>query len=64
MILKEVVKGPFWKKKRYYLGLVTSTQQFMIDADWFDTLPKPYQETVYRRECVSAYKRSLPREFK
>ena len=63
MILKEVHKGPFWNRKRYYFGWAQA-HGFLIEADWFDKLPKDYQEVVYKREYVSAYKSSLPRELK
>lgn len=66
MFLKEVHKGLFWNKRRYYFGWAQNVHNmqshgFMIEADWFDTLPKDYQQSVYKREYISAYKSSMSR---
>lgn len=64
MLLMEKYRGPFWNKKRYYFGWAQNAHNmqshgFHIEADWFDTLPKDYQLTIYQREYVSAYKSSM-----
>lgn len=64
MFLKEVHKGFLWKKKRYYCGSVQSftsinSNEFLIEADWFDSLLPMYQIMVYKREYASAYKSSM-----
>jgi hypothetical protein len=62
--IKEVYRGPFWNKKRFYFGWSQNVHNFachgfLIEADWFDTLPKPYKHTVLKREAAAAYMTSM-----
>ena len=64
MFLKEVYRGWFWNKKRYYHGWAQNVHNgyahgFLIEADWFDTLTREKKESVYRWSLESAYKTSM-----
>jgi len=64
ILLSEKYLGLLWWRKRYYHGWSQNvhnlhSQNFLIEADWFDTLTPDEQYILYRRVKWDAHNRSL-----